>query len=184
MDLVPGRECGGCTVCCVDLHINAPELKKLAGARCPNLRDDGLCAIHAARPKTCRDFECGWKVMAALGDPWRPDRSGIVLIPKTKDNPPGYRAGSGVQIMLLRRDAVHNVELPGLVASWVTARVPIFLTVAAPVGYLAKSAFLNGMAEGAVRRQDRRALIEILDKLVDSLARQKLEPANLSRMTG
>ena len=135
MDLVPGRACGGCTVCCTELHINTPGLKKLAGVRCPNLQDDRLCAIYETRPGTCGDFECGWRVMAALGDHWRPDRAGIVLIPKTRENPPGYRANSGVQIMLLRRDALHNAELPGLVAQWVEARVPLFLTVAAPVGF-------------------------------------------------
>ena len=29
-DLVSGRECGPCTVCCKTLKIDAPELKKLA----------------------------------------------------------------------------------------------------------------------------------------------------------
>jgi hypothetical protein len=181
MELVPGRECGGCTVCCTELHINTPEMKKLAGVRCPDLAEGG-CAIHASRPNFCRAFECAWKAIAALGEDWRPDRSGIILIPKTRNNPPGYRANSGVQIMILRREAIRKQELPGLVAAWVTARVPIFLTVAAPVGYHAKSAFLNGMVEGAVSRQDRRALIEILVRLVDMLLRQKPEPTHLSRM--
>ena len=180
MELVPGRECGGCTVCCTELHIDAPELKKLAGVRCPNLRDDCKCEIYATRPGTCRGFECGWRVMAALGDDWRPDRSGIVLISKTQNNPPGYRPDSGVQIVLLRRDAVHNRELPGAVASWVNARVPLFLTVTAPVGYIAESEFLNVKMESAVRRQDRNGLLRILQDTIVSLERRKLRPASFS----
>ncbi|HEX4293799.1 MAG TPA: hypothetical protein VHZ29_06675, partial [Rhizomicrobium sp.] len=160
--------------------IDAPELKKLAGVRCSNLRDDCKCAIYETRPDTCRGFECGWRVMAALGDDWRPDRSGIVLISKLQNNPPGYRPNSGVQIVLLRRDAVHNRELPGAIASWVTARVPLFLTVAAPVGLVAESAFLNASAEGAVRRQDRNALLRILEDKVVSLERRKLRPASFA----
>jgi hypothetical protein len=177
MTLVPGRECGGCTVCCTELHINAPSLKKLAGVRCPNLREDCLCAIYETRPKTCSDFECGWRVMAALGDHWRPDRAGIVLIPKTKDNPPGYRANAGVQIMLLRPDALRNAELPGLVAQWVEALVPLFLTVAAPVGFIAPSAFLNEIVADAVRGKDRAAVTAALDATVKALSARRLERA-------
>jgi len=122
-------------------------------------------------------FECGWRVTQALGDGWRPDRSGIVLIPKPKSTPPGYRAGSGVEIMLLRRGALHNAELPGLIAAWVSARVPVSLTVASPVGYMARSAFVNEMAEGAVRRQDRAALVKVLEEMADGLLRRKPEAA-------
>lgn len=183
MPLVPGRACGGCTVCCTELHINAPGLKKLAGVRCPNLQDDCLCAIYETRPGTCSDFECGWRVMAALGDHWRPDRAGIVLIPKTRDNPPGYRANSGVQIMLLRRDALHNAELPGLVAQWVEARVPLFLTVAAPIGFIAPSAFLNATVADAVRGQDRAALVAALEATVKTLALRRLQPAEFASAT-
>jgi len=182
MELVPGRECGGCTVCCTELHINAAALKKLAGVRCPNLRDDCLCAIYQTRPRTCSDFECGWRVMAALGDHWRPDRCGIVLIPKTKGNPPGYRGDAGVQIMIRDRSALHNDELPGLIAAWVGARVPLFLTLAAPVGYLARSAFLNAAAEEIVKRQDRAGLIKLLDDMVDGLERLRPEPARFEAM--
>ncbi|MBV8976725.1 MAG: YkgJ family cysteine cluster protein [Alphaproteobacteria bacterium] len=177
MPLVPGRVCGGCTVCCSELHIEAAELKKLAGVRCPNLDGGGLCAIYATRPGTCRDFECGWKLTATLSDAWRPDRSGIVLIPKTKGNPPGFQEGTGVQIVLLRREALGFPELPGAVAAWVRTRVPLFLTLKAPVGLLAASAFLNTLVEGAVRRQDRAALIQVLEEMVEGLSRRKLEPA-------
>lgn len=182
MALVSGRECGGCTVCCTELHINTPGLTKLAGVRCPNLRDDCRCAVYTMRPKPCSDFECGWRVMAALGDDWRPDRSGITLIAKTRGNPPDYRAESGVQIMLRDRAALSKSELPGLIARWVTARVPPFLMLAAPVGFVAASAFLNDMVESAVRTRDRAALVKALEDMVDGLSRRNLVPARFEAL--
>jgi hypothetical protein len=177
MKLVPGRECGGCTVCCIDLHINTLGLRKLGGVRCPNLRNDGCCEIYETRFKVCREFHCGWREIAALSDSWRPDRSGIVLIPKSKNTPSGYRHGSGMELMLLQRGALYNAELPGLIAAWVSARVPIVFSIASPLGYTARSAFLNEVVEDAVRRQDRAALVRALEKMVDTLERRKPEPA-------
>ncbi|MBV9991743.1 MAG: hypothetical protein JOZ72_10655 [Alphaproteobacteria bacterium] len=183
MDLVPGRDCGKCTVCCTELHINQPELRKLAGVRCQNLRSDGGCAIYATRFKVCREFHCAWRVMPELSESWRPDRSGIVLIPKTKGHPLGYRADSGVEIMVLQRCALYNTELPGLIAAWVQGRVPLFLTIASPIGHMARSAFLNDMVEDAVRRQDRAALVKALEDMVDTLQRRTPETAVFEAVT-
>lgn len=177
MELVPGRECGSCTVCCTELHINAKEMRKLAGVRCTNLRGDGGCAIYAKRFSVCREFHCGWRMMSGLSDSWRPDRSGIVLIPKTRNNPPGYRAGGGVEIMLLQRCALYNAELPGLIAAWVSARMPLFLTVPSPIGYMARTAFLNEMVSDAVHRKDRAALVRGLEEMADTLQRRAPETA-------
>lgn len=177
MDLVPGRECGECTVCCTELHINTPGLKKLARVRCQNLRDDGCCSIYATRYAVCREFHCGWRVMEKLSDSWRPDRSGIVLIAKTKNTPPGYLPGSGVEIMLLQRCALYNAELPGLIAAWVKGRVPVSLTIASPIGYMARTAFVNEMVEDIVRRQDRSGLIKALEEMVDALERRSPDTA-------
>ena len=35
--VIEGRECGSCTVCCVALTIDDPALQKVQGYRCPNL---------------------------------------------------------------------------------------------------------------------------------------------------
>jgi hypothetical protein len=182
MGSVPGRECGDCSACCTELLVNAPDFRKLAGVRCANLCGDRGCAIYATRPGICGDFECGWLLLAGLGDAWRPDRCGIVLLPKTKGNPAGYLANNGIQIMIVRRDAIYNKELPGLIAACVTACVPLFLTVTAPVGYHAKTTFLNEVVEGAVRDQDRQGLVEILEALVEGLQLQKSHPVDFAAM--
>ena len=54
--LVAGRECGTCNVCCVALTIEDPALTKVQGYRCPNTRPDNLCGIYETRPDTCRTF--------------------------------------------------------------------------------------------------------------------------------
>ncbi|HEY5337298.1 MAG TPA: hypothetical protein VIJ85_03770 [Rhizomicrobium sp.] len=180
MEILPGRECGGCTICCSELHIDAPELKKLAGVRCVNCSADNSCAIYDTRPQTCRDFHCAWRVMDVLDDDWRPDKSGILLMPQTKGIPPAYRGKDGVQIFMVRRDAIYKREFPGLLAAWVSARVPIFLTIPAPIGFAAPNCFLNDLLEDVVRRQDRDGLLRVLRTTIQKLAREKAMPMTFS----
>ena len=59
-EVLPGRDCGSCNVCCVALTIDEASLKKPQGYRCKNAQPDNSCAIYADRPRTCRDFNCGW----------------------------------------------------------------------------------------------------------------------------
>src|SRR5579871_1252760 len=77
--LVPGRECGTCNVCCVDLTINDKTLKKVQGYRCPNTLPDKSCAIYPTRPDTCRTFFCGWRLLKWIRAPLRPDQSGVLV---------------------------------------------------------------------------------------------------------
>ena len=55
--------------------------------------------------------------------------------------------------------------------------MPLYLTVAAPVGFIAPSAFLNQAAADAVRRKDRSALTAVLEGTVEALSLRKLERA-------
>ena len=69
-----GRECGDCSLCCKVLDIDA--LNKPAGKWCQHCRPgDGGCSIYQTRPATCRDFACGWLVIARLGEEWKPSRA-------------------------------------------------------------------------------------------------------------
>ena len=49
------RQCGPCTVCCTELKIFAPELKKEARVPCPHLGAKG-CGIYDTRPQICRSY--------------------------------------------------------------------------------------------------------------------------------
>jgi hypothetical protein len=44
MSLIPGADCGGCTVCCDFPTINKPEIQKLSGAACRHAACGG-CGI-------------------------------------------------------------------------------------------------------------------------------------------
>lgn len=77
--LVPGRECGDCTACCVNLRIHSAALKKPANFPCVHLAGSGGCGIYASRPTACRSFHCGWRMLGGLGDAWRPDRSKVMI---------------------------------------------------------------------------------------------------------
>lgn len=73
----PGRECGGCTLCCKVYDV--PALDKPAGTWCRHCRPGQGCGIHETRPAQCRSFHCLWMTQGWLGPEWKPDRSKIVL---------------------------------------------------------------------------------------------------------
>src|SRR3569833_2739530 len=75
------RSCGDCKVCCVALKIDIPELRKNAGISCPHLVDKG-CGIYAKRPTLCGQFLCGWRLFEELGNDWRPDHAGVLIVQK------------------------------------------------------------------------------------------------------
>jgi len=78
--LVPERTCGECTVCCVSLRIEEPELTKRADVPCPNLLSTVKgCAIYNSRPAVCRTWYCGWRIMPFVNEDMRPDKSKVLI---------------------------------------------------------------------------------------------------------
>lgn len=167
IELVPGRECGGCTACCQYLLINAPELKKPPGVLCPHAAETEGCGIYETRPQVCRGWFCAWRALPGLelGEEWRPDRSGILVTVTDKNIPPEFTQ-HGLQFQILGPPADpfwHPVlswgPLLALLARCVQALVPVFLAVPAPPGHYGKSSFLNprlAAVEGRTR------MIEVL----------------------
>lgn len=71
--------CNDCSVCCELLGI--PEIHKPAGQICEHCpTGHGGCAIYDNRPRSCKDFRCGYH-LAAVEVPieFRPDNSHILL---------------------------------------------------------------------------------------------------------
>ena len=75
--LVPGRDCGSCTMCCKVFRI--PEVDKLPGQWCRHLVQGRGCGIHPTRPSVCRTFFCHYLRNPQLGPEWKPDRAKFVL---------------------------------------------------------------------------------------------------------
>jgi hypothetical protein len=154
---IGGRDCGTCTACCEYLNIEGDEFHKPAGELCRHCTGTA-CAIYAARPSVCRDYYCGWQQVAALDDEWRPDRSGVLLLPLQKD--PAGAAPQGMDIMILGGEAaVRRPQLASFVALLVSRGAPVFMTVAG------RQALLNPTLETAVAARDREGVRQLLTRL-------------------
>jgi hypothetical protein len=75
--IVEGRSCKDCTLCCKLLGI--AELEKPRATWCTHCDVTAGCKIHGAHPAECRDFYCGYLTNAALDERWAPTRSKMVL---------------------------------------------------------------------------------------------------------
>ena len=75
--IVAGKSCGSCTKCCTVMGI--PELKKRAWENCSHATATAGCAIYSQRPKSCRDFICGWLLDPYMGPDLKPENCHVVF---------------------------------------------------------------------------------------------------------
>lgn len=75
--LVPGRDCGACSLCCILPDI--AEFDKPANQPCRHCLVGGGCDAYDKRPATCRDFFCLWRTDATLGPEWEPSVSRMMM---------------------------------------------------------------------------------------------------------
>lgn len=75
--VLPGRECGSCTLCCKVYNI--PEIGKAMGKWCTHCRPGKGCAIHDRLPGECAKFDCLWRTEAAMPPLWKPDQAKMVV---------------------------------------------------------------------------------------------------------
>lgn len=81
-EILPGRSCGTCTLCCKLLAIR--ELEKPRGAWCPHCVPGTGCGIYADRPPSCREFHCAY-LTSNMGEHWFPARSKMVVMYEADD---------------------------------------------------------------------------------------------------
>ena len=86
MNLVQGRECGGCVACCKTLEIQDPQIAKPADTLCKHCTGHG-CGIYDTRPPVCRDWYCLWRRDQNLPDQLRPDQCGVIFSIDGEDQP-------------------------------------------------------------------------------------------------
>jgi hypothetical protein len=180
-ELIPGRECGDCNVCCVALTIDDAELRKPQGYRCRNATKDNKCAIYERRPRTCSDFNCGWRQLKWVKQPLRPDLSGVLIRQQYEVAKDGKTAELGIIVTLLTNASLKAEGLAETVAAAVTAGVPVHLHVPGPPGYTAGHVRINEVLVGAVQARDKAAVLEILRRARAKGRSGKHEPIVLGK---
>ena len=136
--LVPGRECGTCTLCCQVQNIDKPQVQKASGVLCQHCTAGG-CAIYETRFDVCRGFHCGWRQLANLDDTWRPDRSGVFIEFQMLDGVTGLSLMLvGNPLKTIRQKWFQEFVLTGIMNS-----VPLFLSLPGPRGHQAATVSLN-----------------------------------------
>jgi hypothetical protein len=77
IELVPGRSCGTCTMCCKLLDIDV--LEKPRGLWCKHCNPKAGCTAYDTRPQACRGFYCGYLRLPDLDDRWKPAKAKFLI---------------------------------------------------------------------------------------------------------
>jgi hypothetical protein len=157
LDLVPGRSCGDCAVCCTVMAIDKPDIQKAAGVTCRYCK--GGCTIYDTRPSLCRDYHCGWRQLPFLGDNWRPDRSGVyVEVEETEE-------GTGISLVLVGNPlkTVRQAWFVDFVAWAMANDVLLSLGVPGPPGHQGAALPLNTVEMAAAARGARAQVKTLLE---------------------
>jgi len=73
LKIVPGRECGSCTLCCKVYNI--PGIGKVASKWCGQCKPGRGYKIHDNLPDQCAAFNCLWRTDAAMPAQWKSDQA-------------------------------------------------------------------------------------------------------------
>ncbi len=144
MTLIPGRDCGDCTVCCTWPTINKPEIQKVSGSTCKHCTASG-CAIYQTRYPICRSYFCAWRTVEIFDESWRPDKSGVMPYVETEGISDGFDLSTGIGLMLVghAEKIVRQRWFQDFVVTGVMNSVPLFLSIPGPRGHQAATTSLN-----------------------------------------
>ena len=165
---VQNRSCGSCNVCCKQILIDAPELKKPPGVLCHHCDIKRGCSIHSTRPTVCRDWFCAWWFLHELSTQWRPDRSGLLIEYTTADIPDDFLRRVGLKVTVLKSvSRLTSRKTIALLCGFALQGIPLFIATKAKPGYTSGKAFLNSHLLPAAKKRDKqeakRVLVDALD---------------------
>jgi uncharacterized cysteine cluster protein YcgN (CxxCxxCC family) len=169
MGLVPGRECGGCGVCCEVPAIDDKELQKPEGAVCLHFAKGQGCTIYETRPQTCRAHYCSWRYMPNLDDGWRPDKSGVYITGLGEDVPEDHRT-RGLKLVIGSAQAIARQTFVEFICAMVENDIPIYLSIPGPMGHPGAKVLANADLAGPVRDKDVPRIVDLLSGLLRNLA--------------
>ena len=179
MQLIPGRDCGECTVCCEWPTINKPEIQKLSGSTCKHCTAKG-CAIYETRYPVCRSYYCAWRTVDIFGPEWRPDRSGVMPYVETEGIGEDFDLSTGIGLMLVGHPLkiVRQRWFQDFVVTGVMNSVPLFLSLPGPRGHQAATASLN--TEEMLDAIKRGLVKDALEKVIKLLRGWDFQPAAIT----
>jgi hypothetical protein len=111
------------------------ELDKEAGPYCKHCLPGKGCGIYETRFEICRTFLCGWRLVPQLGEEWRPDRSGILMMTQEVDTlPEEYRAaGPGMNFVILGGEkAILRPGFAEYVTTLIARHVAVYVSADTP----------------------------------------------------
>jgi hypothetical protein len=115
-DVVEGRTCHGCTLCCKLLSIE--ELEKPPLTWCAICDAKTGCKDYAGRPTECRDFYCGYLLDPALDERWKPSSCKLVV---------SFEEHAKAVVILVdptRHDAWRKEPFHSQIRQWALAAAP------------------------------------------------------------
>jgi hypothetical protein len=147
--IVPERACGSCTACCTHLAILEDGMSKLPGVTCEHCVRGTGCAVYQARPQVCRSYNCLWRSLPNIDDDWRPDLSGVLMLPQ--EVPPGTNAAFGVNLVIIgSTGTVESERFAGMVAGFVESGTATWLDLPGGPGMLSHNSLLNDALAPAI----------------------------------
>jgi hypothetical protein len=144
-DVVPGRECGACRVCCIAPTIDDPEIQKRSGTRCRHCTDGGTggCGIYESRPTPCRVFFCAWRRLASFPEDWRPDRTGVYGTLDAAVIDGRQRIALTITLLHSETTVIRHLPFVAFVRATVLEGLPLYLALPGPPGHRPIRTFLN-----------------------------------------
>lgn len=178
MELIPGRDCGDCTVCCTVMTIDKPEIQKKSGVTCKHCTAGG-CAIYETRFPICKGYYCAWRNVDIFSDEWRPDKSGVMPYVETEGISEDFDLSTGIGLMLVGNPlkTVRQKWFQEFVVTGVMSSVPLFLSLPGPVGHQAATVSLN--AEEMVESIRRGLVKDALERALKILRGWEFVPAEI-----
>jgi hypothetical protein len=115
-DIVPGRTCRGCTLCCKLLSIE--ELEKPPLTWCAICDAKAGCRDYEHRPTECRNFYCGYLLDPALDERWKPSSCKLVVAFEE------HAKGVVIHVDPTRHDAWRKEPFHSQIRQWALAAAP------------------------------------------------------------
>lgn len=113
VDVVAGRDCRGCTMCCKLLSVE--EIANPPMSWCPSCDPKAGCGIYRQRPLECRQFYCEYLLDPALSEEWKPSKCKIVVVREDHTN------ALGIHVDADRPNAWREAPFHSVIGAWAHA---------------------------------------------------------------